>query len=116
MVVSLSGRGKRGTLRIHTEEFINPPVSKPRRTSDWARESDPLSPPELLLEERQEIYASPPADQHTRAPLPIPSLRSSHPASQVAVGQHVHVHVRHGLARELAVLHAELEAARLVPG
>ena len=30
--------------------------------------------------------------------------------------QHVHVHVRHGLARELAVLHAELEAARLVPG
>jgi hypothetical protein len=40
----------------------------------------------------------------------------SRASSHVTVRQHVHVHVRHGLARELAVLHAELEAARLVFG
>ena len=51
-----------------------------------------------------------------RAPIARQETRVSRAPSHVTVGQHVHVHVRHGLARELAVLHAELEAARLVPG
>ena len=60
--------------------------------------------------------ASEEAERSTRPHHQARNTRVPGASSNVTVGQHVHVHVRHGLARELAVLHAELEAARLVPG